>query len=534
MLTKNLNMLEGKNSIATHSSSKGNSFLTSFSTITGNELPEKFVIATDEEINEAVEKATTAFTIYKNKSGEEKAAFLEAIAEEIMALGDELIERAAMESGLPKARLTGERGRTVGQLKMFAELLREGSWVEAVIDTAMPERQPLPRADIRKMLVPIGPVVVFGASNFPLAFSTAGGDTASALAAGNPVIVKAHQSHLGTNELVGNAINRAVKKCNMPEGVFSFLIGKGSDLGIKLVTHESVKAVGFTGSQPAGMAIYKAAVNDRKVPIPVYAEMSSINPVLLLPGKIQNSENLPQQLAGSIILGAGQFCTNPGLLFVIKNDHSKKMIDELITAVAAAPAASMLNKSICKTYYNERKERKNLDGLNILVDGEDHSSEYKASPFLSSVTGEYFLANPELQNEIFGPASLIVECADEAELLKALNALEGQLTGTVMADENDLSAYKNCIDALENKVGRILFNGVPTGVEVGYAMVHGGPFPATSDARSTSVGADAIKRFVRPLCFQDCPAALLPDALKNENPLRIMRRINGTFQNHSL
>jgi alpha-ketoglutaric semialdehyde dehydrogenase len=527
-------MIEGKNSIATRPVSKGNSFLTSFSTITGNELPEKFVMATNEEANEAVEKASAAFVIYKNKSGEEKATFLEAIAEEIMALGDDLIDRAVMESGLPKGRLTGERGRTVGQLKLFAELLREGSWVEAVIDTAMPERQPMPRADIRKMLVPIGPVVVFGASNFPLAFSTAGGDTASAFAAGNPVIVKAHQSHLGTNEMVGHAINKAIKKCNMPEGVFSFLIGKGSELGIKLVTHEGIKAVGFTGSKPAGMAIYKAAVNDRKVPIPVYAEMSSINPVLLLPGKLQKNEKLAEQLAGSILLGAGQFCTNPGLLFLINDDHSKKLIDELITTVAAAPSAFMLNKGICKTYYKARKERKNLDGLDILVDGEDHSSEYKSSPFLSSVTGEYFLANRDLQNEIFGPASLIVECKDHAELLKAVNALEGQLTGTVMAEESDLSAYKNCIDALENKVGRILFNGVPTGVEVGYAMVHGGPFPATSDARSTSVGADAIKRFVRPLCFQDCPAALLPAELKNENPLHIMRRVNGTFQNSSL
>lgn len=527
-------MIEGKNSVATRPGSKGSSFLTSFSTITGKEFPEKFVVATDEEINESVDKATAAFEIYKNKSGEEKALFLEAIAEEIMALGDDLLERSVMESGLPKARLTGERGRTVGQLKMFAELLREGSWVEAVIDTALPDRQPLPRADIRKMLVPIGPVVVFGASNFPLAFSTAGGDTASALAAGNPVIVKAHQSHLGTNELVGNAINKAVKKCNMPEGVFSFLIGKGSELGIKLVTHEGVKAVGFTGSQPAGMAIYKAAVNDRKVPIPVYAEMSSINPVLLLPGKIQKNEKLAEQLAGSIVLGAGQFCTNPGLLFLIKDDHAKTVIDELTTALAAAPSAFMLNKGICKTYYQERKERKNMDGLDILVDGDDHSSEYKASPFLSSVSGEYFLKNPDLQHEIFGPASLVVECKDHEELLKAVSALEGQLTGTVMGDDEDLSTYKNCIETLENKVGRILFKGVPTGVEVGYAMVHGGPFPATSDARSTSVGADAIKRFVRPLCFQDCPEVLMPAELKNENPLRIMRRVNGTFQNGSL
>lgn len=530
---KNTTMIEGNNSVGTLHRSSGPLFLTSFSTVTGNELPEKFAIASDEEIDEAMDKATAAFVLYKNKSGKEKAKFLEAIAEEIIALGDELLNRAVIESGLPKARITGERGRTVGQLKMFADLLREGSWVEAVIDKAMPEREPLPRADIRKMLVPIGPVVVFGASNFPLAFSTSGGDTASALAAGNPVIVKAHQSHLGTNELVGRAINNAIRKSNMPEGVFSFLIGKGSDLGIKLVTHEGVKAVGFTGSQNAGMAIYKAAVNDRKVPIPVYAEMSSINPVLVLPGKIQHTDTLAEQLAGSITLGAGQFCTNPGLIFLIKDDHYEKFTNKLSLILSSAPSAIMLNPGICKSYYNDRKDRKNMEGLKIMVEGEDHSSEYKASPFLSSVDGEYFLANPALQHEMFGPSSLIVECKDQAELLRVLESLEGQLTGTVMGNESDLVSYKNCIETLENKVGRILFNGVPTGVEVGYAMVHGGPFPATSDARSTSVGADAIKRFVRPLCYQDCPADFLPTALKNDNPLGIMRRVNGVFHNES-
>lgn len=527
-------MIHGNNRVGLNTSAKGSNYLTSFSTVTQNELPEKFAIATDEEVDEAVEKASAAFHVYKNKSGLERAHFLETIGDEIMALGDDLIDRAVSESGLPKARITGERGRTVGQLKLFAELLREGSWVEAVIDTAMPERTPMPRADIRKMLVPIGPVVVFGASNFPLAFSTAGGDTASALAGGNPVIVKAHQSHLGTNEMIGNAISSAVKKCDMPDGVFSFLIGKGSEIGIKLVTHPGVKAVGFTGSQGAGMAIYKAAVNDRKEPIRVFAEMSSINPVLLLPAKLKNTANLSQQIAASVTMGAGQFCTNPGLLFLVQDENSQKFIEELTATMSSSPSATMLNPGICKSYYEGRSALKEQGGIKTLLEGDDQSAEYKGSPFLSEISCADFLKNSKLQREVFGPSSLLVLCQNKDELLNALQALEGQLTGTVWAEEEDLAAFGDCIGALEDKVGRILFNGVPTGVEVGYAMVHGGPFPATTNSNSTSVGMDAIKRFTRPLCFQDCPASLLPAALQNENPLNLMRRVNGSYTNGSV
>ncbi|MEO6135062.1 MAG: aldehyde dehydrogenase (NADP(+)) [Ginsengibacter sp.] len=522
-------MLKGNNLLGLSQSAKGKEFLSAFSTVSQEDLPEKFTIATDEEVNEAIEKATVAFHIYKNKSGKERAAFLEAVGDEIMALGDDLIERAMLESGLPKPRLVGERGRTVGQLRLFAELLKEGSWVEAVIDPAMPDRMPMPRADIRKMLVPIGPVVVFGASNFPLAFSTAGGDTASAWAGGNPVILKAHQSHLGTNEMIGNAIAKAAEKSNMPDGVFSYLIGKGSDLGIKLVTHEGVKAVGFTGSQNAGMAIYKAAVNDRKEPIPVYAEMSSINPVLLLPGKMKNSDSIIDQVAASVVLGCGQFCTNPGLLFIIDDENARKFIEKLTLKMSASPAATMLNPSISKSYYSGMASQKEQEGVKVLLDGVDHSKEYKASPFLSEVNCQDFVKNPNLQKEIFGPSTLVVVCRDHKELNKALNGLEGQLTGTVMGEHEEFETYKDSISVLESKVGRILFNGVPTGVEVGYAMVHGGPFPATTNANSTSVGTDAIKRFCRPLCFQDCPESLLPPALHDSNPLKIMRRVNGEF-----
>lgn len=527
-------MVKGENLIGINASSKGSRFLTSFSTVTQEELPEKFAVATDEEVAAAAQKAAEAFLIYKNKSGTERARFLETIAEEILAIGDDLVKRAMLESGLPEARLTGERGRTVGQLRLFAELLKEGSWVEAVIDTALPDRKPLPRADIRKMLVPIGPVVVFGASNFPFAFSTAGGDTASALAGGNPVIVKAHQSHLGTNEMVGNAIRKAAEKCNMPDGVFSYLIGKGSDLGIKLVTNEHVRAVGFTGSQNAGMAIFRAAANDRETPIPVYAEMSSINPVLLLPGKIKSSENLASQLAASIALGMGQFCTNPGLLFLIEDEHSHKFIAELKDAVAAVQPSYMLNPGICRSYYEGKSNQQKQAGIQVLYDGEDHSSSHKGTPYLSRVSSSDFVKNPQLQKEIFGPSSLVVTCRNAEELQEALAAMEGQLTGTVMGNEEDLEAFQTSIDILGDKVGRILFNGVPTGVEVGYAMVHGGPFPATTNANSTSVGTDAIKRFMRPLCFQDCPEKLLPAALQNSNPLHIMRRVNGVFKNEAI
>ena len=527
-------MLKGYNLIGLQESSEGKKTLASFSTHTKNTLPEKFAIATGDEVDKAVATAVAAFSVYKNKSAEERALFLEAIADEIINLGNPLIQRATLESGLPEARLTGERARTVAQLRLFATILREGSWVEAVIDTALPDRKPLPRPDLRKLLVPIGPVAVFGASNFPFAFSTAGGDTVSALAAGNPVVIKAHDAHLGVNELVSSAIKKAVETCNMPAGVFSFVIGEGADTGIQLITHEGIKAVGFTGSYRAGMALYKAAVNDRKTPIPVFAEMSSTNPVLLLPGKIKENKTLAEQIAASITLSAGQFCTNPGLLFLMEDEASEKFIKNLTAAMAAMPSSTMLNPGICNNYYRGKQHQKKQEGVTVLYEAGDESASYKGAPFLSKVKAAGFIANPQLQNEVFGPSSLIVLCSHKQQLLQALQLLQGQLTATVHATETELIDYKDCIEILENKVGRILYNGVPTGVEVGYAMVHGGPYPATTNANSTSVGADAIKRFVRPLCFQDCPGQLLPEALQNRNTLNIMRKINGVFTKESL
>ena len=523
-------MLKGHNLIGFKESAEGTEVVSSFSSVNQQNLPGEFTVATDGEVDEAVAKAVNAFDAYKRCGAATKAMFLETIAEEIMALGDTLIQRAMLETGLPEGRLTGERGRTTGQLKLFADILREGSWVEAVIDPALPERKPLPRADLRKMLVPIGPIAVFGASNFPFAFSTAGGDTVSALAAGNPVIVKAHSSHLGTNELVASAINTAAKKCNMPDGIFSSVIGNGYGTGTRLVKHPGIKAVGFTGSFNGGMALYKAAINERETPIPVFAEMSSINPVLLLPNKIkEDAAKIAMQLSGSITLGAGQFCTNPGLLFLIDDEPAQEFIKLLMEQLALVPPATMLSPAIATSYYEGRKAIAGQAQVTTLFIGDELGNTCKSSAALLQVSAGDFIQNSKLQQEMFGPASVIVICKDKAELQQALASTHGQLTASIFATADDLQNFAASIDHLAGKVGRVLFNGVPTGVEVCHAMVHGGPFPSTTDARSTSVGADAIKRFVRPLCFQDCPPELLPAELKNENQLNIMRKINGQF-----
>lgn len=528
-------MVKGNNYIGFSESAEGEHLLQAFSPVKQDNLPGYFSAATKDEVEKAVAKAADAFALYKSVPAVERAVFLETIAAEIVALGDELIERAMLETGLTEVRLVGERARTAGQLKMFAEILREGSWAEAVIDTALPERKPLPRPDLRKMLFPLGPVVVFGASNFPFAFSTAGGDTASALAAGCTVIVKAHPAHLGTNELVAGAIINAAKKCGMPDGVFSSLAGEGAELGQTLAKHPLVKAIGFTGSYGAGMSLYKTACNDRSNPIPVYAEMSSINPVLILPEKLkENVEKAASMLAGSITLGTGQFCTNPGLIFLVESDATKTFIDHLVDLLKAVPEATMLNEGVCKNYYTELEKIAKEKGITTLVNGKDGRSAFKSTPSLLQVSSEDFVNNSNLQNEIFGPSSLLVRCGDKEQLLKCLHVLHGQLTGTVVSNENDIREFRDCIDALREKVGRLLFNGVPTGVEVGHAMMHGGPFPATTDSKFTSVGADAIKRFVRPVCFQDCPEDFLPDALKNANPSGIMRKVNGELTREAI
>lgn len=523
-------MLSGLSVIGHLSGKEQESKLAAFSPVKGEILVESFSIASGEEIEYAVHLAHLAAPAYTEIPAESRAAFLDKIAEEILAIGTILIDRAHLETGLPEARLIGERDRTVNQLKLFASVLREGSWVEAVIDTALPDRKPLPRTDLRKMQLAIGPVAVFAASNFPFAFSTAGGDTAAALAAGCPVIVKAHGSHPGTNELVALAIQRASILCGMPEGVFSSLNGEGAILGQQLAKDARIKAIGFTGSYKAGMSLFHTAANERREPIPVYAEMSSINPVLVLPSAVKSDPaTLAKQLAGSITLGVGQFCTNPGILFVLEDENTGTLMQALIDSLKASAAGIMLNKSICQSYYGNKSKLKALPGVTTLMEGEDASTTFKGSPALFKVSAADFIKEPALQVEVFGPSSLLVSCTSVEELLTALNVLYGQLTGSVFGEAADLYEYKAAIALLQARVGRLIFNQVPTGVEVCHAMVHGGPFPATTDSRSTSVGAESIRRFLRPVCWQNCPAELLPAALQNHNPLNIMRKINGNY-----
>ncbi|TAH09558.1 MAG: aldehyde dehydrogenase (NADP(+)) [Sphingobacteriia bacterium] len=514
---------------------QSNNSFQSFSTLKGEFLPTIYPFSSEEKISEALLKANEAVIPYGKTSFVQRADFLETIAQNILALGEDLLMQAHLETALPIARLTGERDRTINQLKLFASLLREGSWVDAVIDTALPDRKPLPRADIRRMLQPIGPVLVFGASNFPFAYSTAGVDTASALAAGCPVIVKAHESHLGTNEMVASAIKQAIDQTKMPLGTFDTLIGEGPVLGQQLATNELIKAIGFTGSYKAGMALYTTATQKRKTPIPVYAEMSSINPIVLLPKTLEEKvEQIATTLSASILLGVGQFCTSPGLIFVIESEAANRLKELLAHHLKTANSAVMLNQTISKAYYTDQKKLIGYDGVTIIIQGQDESSLYKATPTLLSVNAAHFITEPLLQKEVFGPCSMIVVCKDQSELNNAIMHMHGQLTGSFFGNTEELEEYNHAIDLLQQRVGRIVFNNVPTGVEVCNAMVHGGPFPSTTDGRTTSVGPEAIKRFVRPVCYQDCPDDLLPVYLRNKNEAGINRNINGVITNVSI
>jgi len=477
------------------------------------------------DVQTAAAAAAAAFPTYRATTSEQRAQFLEAIATRIEAVGETLIARAVAESGLPQARITGEVGRTTGQLRLFAGVLREGSWNGARIDTALPDRAPLPRPDIRQRNIALGPVAVFSASNFPLAFSVAGGDTASALAAGCPVIVKAHDAHPGTSETVARAITAAVADSGLPAGTFSLLYGTGEQLGIQLVTDPRIKAVGFTGSRTGGTALVAAAAA-RPEPIPVYAEMSSINPVFLLDGALQSrGPELGKAFIGSLTMGSGQFCTNPGLIIAVDGPGLDAFVDAAREAVSAAPAAPMLTPHIARNYANGVES---LSGAAELVArGERSSSETCGQAALFSTDANRFLASQDLQAEVFGSSSLIVRCADADQMAAVAQGLEGQLTATVHAEDTDLEAAGRLLPLLELKAGRILFNGWPTGVEVCHAMVHGGPFPATSDSRTTSVGARAIERFLRPVAYQGVPKALLPNAIADGNPDGLWRRVDG-------
>ena len=522
-------MTTGKNYVGNQLSAKGTKTYTTFNPQLNIENEHVFFEATSEEINDTAALASEAFKTYRTISGAQKAAFLNAIADEILALDDELIKAYCTESGLPEGRAKGERGRTIGQLRTFAELVKEGSWVEASIDTAITNREPLPKPDLRKMLMPLGPVVVFGASNFPLAYSTAGGDTAAALAAGCPVIVKSHPMHSGTGELVASAIIKAAKKTGMPDGVFSNLNSGGIEVGTQLVQHPQVKAVGFTGSIRGGRALFDLA-SKRDEPIPVFAEMGSINPVVILPEALNNrSESLAKTYAGSITLGTGQFCTNPGLLLGIKSESLSSFIQNLSDEIIKIEPSCMLHPNIIGAYENNKQKALAQPELRVVTNyGEEVQTNY-ARQTITTVEGCTFLGNPTLHQEVFGPYSMVVQCENANQLEAIISKLEGQLTGTLIADNDEASNYPEIVSAMQNRVGRLIFNGVPTGVEVCPSMTHGGPYPASTDSRFTAVGIHSIKRWVRPFSYQDWPNELLPNELQNENPLKITRLVNNTL-----
>ena len=501
---------------------------------TGATLGPDYFWATTADVDVAAQLAAKAFTDYSRWPGKQRAGLLRRIAELIEANAPAIQERANQETALPLGRLQGETARTCGQLRMFASLIEEGWWQDARIDHADPNRKPLPKPDVRSLLVGLGPVVVFSSSNFPLAFSVTGGDTASALAAGCPVIVKPHQGHLGTSELVGMIVQQAVKDCGAPEGTFSLIYGAGREVGTTLVKHPLVKAVGFTGSRAGGRALMDAAAA-RPEPIPVYAEMGSINPVFLLPSALkQNAEGMATSLHGSVTLGVGQFCTNPGLVFVEKCDGAKAFFQKLEALTAAAPAGTMLTTDLCAAYRKGVESFSKVPGVinAASANAEPGAGKAQAGAVLFTASAETFLANHDLMEEVFGPSTLIVECTSREQMLTAAAKLEGQLTATIHGTPEELSANSDLIALLKSKAGRLVFNAFPTGVEVCHAMTHGGPYPATADGRSTSVGTRAIFRFARPVCYQNFPEAALPDALKDSNPLGLWRLVDGKFGQH--
>ncbi|MDC6351368.1 aldehyde dehydrogenase (NADP(+)) [Zeaxanthinibacter sp. PT1] len=527
-------MITGQNFIGKTRSAQGSSHFSTYNPLKDEPNQEQYFEATEEEIDQAVTLATSAFPAFSELAGAERAKFLRAIAEEISRLGDQLILTYCKESGLPEGRAIGERGRTLNQLQSFAHFIENEDWRHPVIETADAERQPHPRPDLRNVLFAIGPVAVFGAGNFPFAFSTAGGDTVSALAAGSPVVYKCHPMHAGTSELVASAIIKAAENTGMPDGVFSHLHSQGTTVGQQLLIHPGIKAVGFTGSVAGGRALYDLA-GQREEPIPVFSEMGSVNPVVLLPGALEsNADSWAEKFASSITLGAGQFCTNPGLLIGITGEALDQFSSTLSTSLIKSEQGTMLHPDIHQNYLRCASAQKKQPNTHIVSDPGESDKNYKAAPVLLTVSGHDFMQNPDLQHEVFGPFSLLVSCSDLQEMFNVVDSLKGQLTGTVVGEMAELSQNGKLVKKLQSKVGRLLFNGVPTGVEVSEAMQHGGPYPSTTDSRFTSVGMRAIYRWVRPVCFQDCPQSLLPVILKDTNPLGINRKVNGRYTDHPL
>jgi alpha-ketoglutaric semialdehyde dehydrogenase len=501
---------------------------------TGQRLDPVFSSVSSAEVGQAVQLAAQAFPVYSQASGKAKGAFLRRIADGLDSIQQQLAERAHLETALPMPRLMGEVSRTTGQLRLFASVTEEGSWVQARLDPALPERKPLPRPNLRSMLRPLGPVVVFGASNFPLAFSAAGGDTASALAAGCPVIVKAHSAHPGTSELVATVIQQAVADCGLPEGVFSLLFGSGIEAGAALVKHPLTQAVTFTGSLGAGRVLMDMAAA-RARPIPCFTEMSSGNPVFILPGALHGgAEALAQNLYNSFTLGAGQFCTKPGIVFLPEQSETPSFLKRLCELVTQAEPFTLLTPGIARDYARSTSKRASQATLAGQAPASDTTPACPAHAQLFSASLDEFLSQPALSEEIFGPDTLLVRCPDLADFLRAAETLDGHLTATLLGSDEDLASQRELISLLEQKGGRLVFNGFPTGVEVSHAMVHGGPYPVTSDSRFTSVGSQAIFRFVRPVCFQNFPDKLVPAELQAANPLGLLRLIDGVSSRESL
>lgn len=520
-------LITGKNYIGNVLSSLGKKTFKTFNPQTNTENETVFYEANTIEIEKATILAKEAFKTYRFFTGKQKSNFLNEIANQILELGDALLETYCLESGLPKKRAIIERERTIFQLRSFANLVKKEKHLEPVIETANANRKPTPKVDLRKINIPLGTVAVFGASNFPLAYSTAGGDTASALASGCPVIVKSHPMHAGTGEMVASAIIKAAEITQMPNGVFSNLNSSGIKVGQKLVQNPMIKAVGFTGSVNGGRALFNLAT-ERKEPIPVFAEMGSVNPVVLLPKALQNKAVFwANKYAKSITMGAGQFCTNPGLILGIKGKELTHFINTLAEEIVKINPSCMLHSSIKENFISKVEKVKQTKGVSLVANYNEKTKLNHAPQTIITVNGNTFLNNSQLHHEIFGPFSLVVQCKNKEELKVIIEKLEGQLTGTIIFEEEELKENSEIISTLQNRVGRMIFNGVSTGVEVCDSMVHGGPYPASTDSRFTAVGIYAIKRWLRPFSFQNCPNKLLPNALKNENPLKMKRIING-------
>ena len=519
--------LQGKNIIGGEVSVATNQTFHGVDPATGRDVEPAFYEAGPQEVNRALEAASAAFEEYRQRETAQRAGFLRSIATEIEALGDELIERANQETALGVERLRGERVRTVTQFRTFADLIEEGSWLQARIDRAIPDRKPVPKPDVRRMLIPLGPVVIFGASNFPLAFSVTGGDTASALAAGCPVVIKAHPAHPGTSEMAAMAIVNAVRKSAMPAGVFSMLQGRTPELSLELVRHPLAAAVGFTGSLRAGRALFDAAVA-RPRPIPVYAEMGSVNPLFVLPGALaERSEQIAAGLRQSVTLGVGQFCTKPGVVIGLNDEQTRKFASAFSKLMKESPPGALLHAGIHSSYLEGVKKVSQVKEVQTVAS--TNATGMQAMPTVFRTDGETFLKNARLAEELFGPSTVLVTASSRAQMLEIARKLDGHLTATIHGTPQDLRDYADLVEILKQRVGRLIFNGFPTGVEVCPSMQHGGPYPATTDSRTTSVGTAAIERFARPIAFQNFPQEALPLELRDENPRRIWRLVDGQF-----